>query len=64
MNQNANNMANMGQNMNIGINGPHVRRSGSSKPKKKNQNQPIKIIKNINNNNFIFNNQQFEIKNP
>lgn len=26
------------QNMNIGINGPHARRSGSSKPKKKSQN--------------------------
>jgi hypothetical protein len=45
------------------LNGPHSRRSGSSKPKKKSQ-QPIKIIKNINNNNFIFNNPQIEIKNP
>jgi hypothetical protein len=42
-----------------GLHGPHQgRRSGSSKPKKKstNHNQPIKIIKNINNNNYIFNN--------
>lgn len=40
-----------------GLHGPHQgRRSGSSKPKKKSQNQPIKIIKNINNNNYIFNN--------
>jgi hypothetical protein len=37
--------------------GNHQRRSGSSKPKKKsNGQQPIKIIKNINNNNYIFNN--------
>lgn len=47
-----------------GIHGPHSRRSGSSKPKKKERNQPIKIIKNINNNNYIFNNPQIEIKNP
>lgn len=47
-----------------GLHGAHQRRSGSSKPKKKNQNQPIKIIKNINNNNYIFNNPQIEIKNP
>jgi hypothetical protein len=42
-----------------GLPGPHgARRSGSSKPKKKSQHnqQPIKIIKNINNNNYIFNN--------
>jgi hypothetical protein len=38
------------------MHGPHARRSGSSKPKKKERNQPIKIIKNINNNNYIFNN--------
>ena len=38
------------------MHGPHSRRSGSSKPKKKERNQPIKIIKNINNNNYIFNN--------
>ena len=39
------------------ISGPHQRRTGSSKPKKKsNGQQPIKIIKNINNNNYIFNN--------
>ena len=47
------------------MHGPHARRSGSSKPKKKERNQqPIKIIKNINNNNYIFNNPQIEIKNP
>lgn len=42
-----------------GLPGPHgARRSGSSKPKKKTQHtqQPIKIIQNINNNNYIFNN--------
>lgn len=44
--------------------GAHNRRNASSKPKKKSQNQPIKIIKNINNNNYIFNNPQIEIKNP
>lgn len=44
--------------------GTHQRRTGSSKPKKKSQQQPIKIIKNINNNNYIFNNPQIEIKNP
>ena len=51
----------------MGVHGPHGRRSGSSKPKgKKNQNnqQPIKIIKNVNNNNFILNNPHIEIKNP
>jgi hypothetical protein len=48
----------------MGTHGIHSRRTGSSKPKKKNQPQPIKIIKNINNNNFIFNNPQIEIKNP
>ena len=45
--------------------GVYSRRNGSSKPKKKPlQQQPIKIIKNINNNNYIFNNPQIEIKNP
>lgn len=42
----------------------YTRRNGSSKPKKKTHQQPIKIIKNINNNNYIFNNPQIEIKNP
>ena len=47
------------------MHGAHQRRQGSSKPKKKNNGQmPIKIIKNINNNNYIFNNPQIEIKNP
>lgn len=44
--------------------GIYTRRNGSSKPKKKTHQQPIKIIKNINNNNYIFNNPQIEIKNP
>jgi hypothetical protein len=48
----------------VNVNGPHSRRSGSSKPKKKSGHQQVKIIKNINNNNFIFNNPQIEIKNP
>lgn len=51
----------------MGVHGPHGRRSGSSKPKgKKSQSnqQPIKIIKNVNNNNFILNNPHIEIKNP
>jgi hypothetical protein len=51
----------------MGVHGPHARRSGSSKPKgKKNgsNQQPIKIIKNVNNNNFILNNPHIEIKNP
>jgi hypothetical protein len=46
------------------MHGIHRGRTGSSKPKKKSQQQPIKIIKNINNNNYIFNNPQIEIKNP
>mmetsp|Transcript_7989 Transcript_7989/g.13401 ORF Transcript_7989/g.13401 Transcript_7989/m.13401 type:complete len:396 (+) Transcript_7989:3-1190(+) len=53
-----------GQMNNQMLHGAHSRRSGSSKPKKKGQNQPIKIIKNINNNNYIFNNPQIEIQNP
>ncbi len=51
----------------MGVHGPHQRRSGSSKPKKKSghsNQQPIKIIKNVNNNNFILNNPHIEIKNP
>jgi hypothetical protein len=46
------------------VSGVYARRNGSSKPKKKAHTQPIKIIKNINNNNYIFNNPQIEIKNP
>lgn len=41
----------------------YFKRSGSSKPKKKASAQPIKIIKNINNNNYIFNNPQIQFNN-
>jgi hypothetical protein len=51
------------QNHGPGLHGAHQRRSGSSKPKKKNQNGNIKIIKNISNHHYIFNNPQIEIKN-